>query len=169
VPCSSGGGAEITISMGTRPPLGRLVSKSRYLMLAGILGLIAGAMEACFWSAGNAYRVLRALLRHEHYTSGVVGLLHMLDAFLVAAVLILVAIGTYGLFIEPLKDAPEGLVVRNLGALKVRFASILILLMTVAFVEHILSWDDPWNTLVFGGAIALVSLTLIGYSRWAAD
>jgi uncharacterized membrane protein YqhA len=153
--------------MGKRPPLGRLVSGSRFLMLGGILGLIVGAIEACFWSAANAYHVLRALLRHEQYTSGVVGLLHMLDAFLVAAVLILVAIGTYELFIQHVEGTPEALIVPNINALKARFASILILLMTVAFVEHVLSWDDPWNTLVFAGAIALVSFTLIGYSRWA--
>jgi hypothetical protein len=39
--------------------------------------------------------------------------------------------------------------------------------MTVVFVEHVLSWDAPWNTLIFAGAIALVSFTLLGYSRWA--
>jgi uncharacterized membrane protein YqhA len=136
-------------------------------MLAGILGLIVGAMEACFWSATNAYRVLRSFLRHEQYLSGVVGLLHMLDAFLVAAVLLLVAVGAYGLFIHPVEDVPPALVVRHLKGLKTRFASMLILLMTVSFVEHILSWDDARNTLVFGGAIALVSFTLLGYSRWA--
>jgi uncharacterized membrane protein YqhA len=136
-------------------------------MLVGILGLIAGAIEACFWSAVNAYHVLYALVRGEPYASGVVGLLHMLDAFLVAAVLILVAVGTYGLFIQPLADTPDPLVVRDLSALKARFASMLILLMTVTFVEHVLSWSDPWNTLVFGASIALVSLTLVGYSRWA--
>jgi uncharacterized membrane protein YqhA len=153
--------------MARRPPLGTLIGNSRYLMLVGIVGLIAGALEACFWSAFNAYHVLLALLHREQYASGVVGLLHMLDAFLVAAVLVLVAIGTYGLFIEPLDDAPSALVVHNLSELKARFASMLVLLMTVTFVEHILSWSDPWNTLIFGGAIALVSLTLIGYSRWS--
>ena len=155
--------------MAGRPPLGRLVGNSRYLMLVGIIGLMAGAIEACFWSAANAYHVLRSLLQREQYASGVVGLLHMLDAFLVAAVLVLVAAGTYGLFIAPLEGAPEALVVRNLGELKARFASMLILLMTVTFVEHVLAWTDPWNTLVFGGAIALVSLTLVGYSRWAEE
>ena len=147
--------------------LGRLVGKSRYLMLVGIFGLLAGAVEACFWSAVNAYHVLSALLRREQYASGVVGLLHMLDAFLVAAVLLLVAVGTYGLFIEPVHEAPEALVANNVSALKARFASMLILLMTVTFVEHLLSWNDPWNTLIFGGAIALVSLTLVSYSRWS--
>ncbi len=153
--------------MAARPPFGRLVGYSRFLMLFGILGLIAGAMEACVWSALNAYHVLRTLIHREQYTSGVVGLMHMLDAFLVAAVLLLVAIGTYGLFIRPLDDAPEALVARDLGALKARFASMLILLMTVTFVEHVLAWSDPWTTLVFAGAIAVVALTLVGYSRWS--
>jgi len=145
----------------------RLIGGSRFLMLVGILGLLARAVEACFWSAVNAYRVLVALLRREQYASGVVGLLHMLDAFLVAAVLLMVAVGTFGLFIAPLSNIPDALVVRDVSALKASFASMLVLLMTVTFVEHILSWNDPWNTLVFGGAIALVSLTLVGYSRWA--
>jgi uncharacterized membrane protein YqhA len=136
-------------------------------MLVGILGLIAGAVEACFWSVANAYHVLRALLHRERYASGVIGLLHMLDAFLVAAVLLIVAVGTYGLFIAPLEDTPEALLVRSLEALKARFASVLILLMTVTFAEHLLSWSDPVNTLAFGGAIALVSLTLVAYTRWA--
>ena len=153
--------------MPVRQPLERLVGYSRYLMVVGIIALVAGAVEACFWSAVNAYHVLIALLRREQYASGVVGLLHMLDAFLVAAVLLLVAVGTYGLFIAPLANVPEALVVRDLSALKARFASMLVLLMTVTFVEHVLSWVDPWNTLVFGGAIALVSLTLVGYSRWS--
>jgi uncharacterized membrane protein YqhA len=153
--------------MMARPTLGKIVGGSRFLMLFGIFGLIAGAVEACVWSAVNAYHVLNALVRREQYASGVVGLLHMLDAFLVAAVLLLAAIGTYGLFIAPLDDAPAALVVHDVSALKARFASMLILLMTVTFTEHLLSWSDPWNTLVFGGAIAIVSLTLVGYNRWA--
>ncbi len=153
--------------MSERTPLGRLIGSSRFLMLVGIFGLLAGAVEACCWSAINAYHVIAALLRNEPYATGVVGLLHMLDAFLVAAVLLFVAIGTYGLFIAPLRDIPESLVVKSLHELKARFASMLILLMTVTFVEHLLSWSAPWSTLVFGGAIALVALTLVGYSRWA--
>lgn len=151
----------------SRSPLGRLVVSSRYLMLVGIVGLLAGALEACFWSAVSIYHVFEALLRGEQYASGVVGLLHMLDAFLVAAVLLLVAIGTYGLFIAPLDDVPEALVAPSLDALKAKFSSVLVLLMSVTFVEHLVAWTDPWSTLVFGGAIAIVAAALIAYSRWS--
>jgi uncharacterized membrane protein YqhA len=150
-----------------RQPFGRVVGGSRYLILVGILALIVGAIEACVWSAINAYHVIVALYHGEPYGSGVVGLLHMLDAFLVAAVLIFAAIGTYGLYISPLVDAPEALVVKSLHTLKARFAHMLLLFMSVTFVEHLLSWTEPWNTLVFGGSIAIVSLTLIAYSRWS--
>ncbi len=152
--------------MSAKTPVGRLVANSRYLMLAGIFGLLVGAVEACCWSAINAYHVVVALLHGEQYSSGVVGLLHMLDAFLVAAVLLIVAIGTYGLFIAPLDDVPDALVVPSIDVLKTKFSSVLVLLMTVTFVEHLMSWSDPWNTLVFGGAIAIVAVALIGYSRW---
>ena len=152
--------------MSGKSPVGRLVAGSRYLMIVGIVGLLMGALEACVWSAMNTYHVVEALLRGEQYASGVVGLLHMLDAFLVAAVLLLVAVGAYGLFIAPLDNVPDALVVPSLDALKTKFSSVLVLLMAVTFVEHLMTWNEPWNTLVFGGAIALVSITLIGYSRW---
>jgi len=153
--------------MAPQSPLGRFVAASRYVMLVGIIGLIVGALEACVWSAVNAYHVLNALLRNEQYATGVVGLLHMLDAFLAAAVLLLVAVGTYDLFIAPLENVPDSLMVRSIGALKTRFASMLVLLMTVTFVEHVLSWTDPWSTLVFAGAIAIVSLAVVAYTRWS--
>lgn len=152
--------------MSKRKPIEWVVANSRYLMLVGIFGLLAGALEACCWSAFNAYHVIDALLRGEQYASGVIGLLHMLDAFLVAAVLLLVAVGTYGLFIKRLDDVPDELVVPSLNALKAKFSSVLVLLMTVTFVEHLLAWTDPWNTLVFGAGIAIVAVTLIGYTRW---
>jgi uncharacterized membrane protein YqhA len=153
--------------MSQKSPLGWLVVSSRYLMVVGIIGLLAGAVEACCWSAANAYHVILSLLRGEQYASGVIGLLHMLDAFLVGAVLLLVAIGTYGLFIKPLDGVPEELVVPSLTALKAKFSSVLVLLMSVTFVEHLMAWNDPWNTLVFAGAIAIVAFALIAYTRWA--
>jgi uncharacterized membrane protein YqhA len=151
--------------MSVHAPLDGLARKSRYLMLVAIIGLLAGAVEACIWSAINAYHVFAALLQGEKYSTGVVGLLHMFDAFLVAAVLLVVAVGTYGLFISPLADLPDVLVVRSLDELKARFVSVLVLLMTVTFVEHLMSWSDPWQSLVFAAAITVVSVTLVAYNR----
>jgi uncharacterized membrane protein YqhA len=149
-----------------RRPLRWLVEKSRFLMIMGVFSLLAAAVEASWWGAVHAVHVGVALLRHESYGTGVVGLLHVLDAFLVAPVLLIVAVGTWELFIGPI-EVPRVLMVKSLHALKVKFASMLILIMTVTFVEHLISWDEPANTLFFAGAIALVALTLVAYSRWA--
>jgi uncharacterized membrane protein YqhA len=147
-------------------PLRWIVGNSRFLMISGVLCLLAGALVACAWGAIHVAEVILALLHHERYLTGVVGLLHLLDAFLVAPVLLIMAVGTYELFIGPLK-VPPALVVGSLHALKVKFASMLILLMSVIFVEHVISWDHPAATLAIGGGIVMVSLTLIIYSRWA--
>jgi uncharacterized membrane protein YqhA len=143
-----------------------LVSNSRFLMLSGVLCLLTGAAVACTWGAIHVGEVVLALVRHERYLTGVVGLLHLLDAFLVAPTLLIVGVGIYELFIGPLK-VPPALVVGTLHALKVKFASMLILLMSVIFVEHVISWDHPVATLAIGGGIVAVSLTLIIYTRWA--
>jgi uncharacterized membrane protein YqhA len=152
---------------GMNPRWRKLIGKSRYLLIVGIVGLLIGTLEACLASAINAYHVLESFFRHEPYVSGVVSIMHMLDAFLVAAVLLIVAIGTYGLFIEPVENVPPALKVKSFHELKVRFASVLILFMAVTFTEHLLAWEEPMNTLIFGGAIVVVVLALVAYSRWA--
>jgi uncharacterized membrane protein YqhA len=143
-----------------------MIGRSRYLLIVGILALIVGAIEACIASIVNAVHVVESFLHHEGYANGVLGVLHMLDAFLVAAVLLIVAIGTYGLFIEPIEGVPPTLKVKSFHELKARFASILILFMAVTFVEHLVAWDQPLNTLIFAGAIVAVELSLVAYSRW---
>jgi uncharacterized membrane protein YqhA len=145
----------------------KLIGKSRYILIIGILGQLVGALEGCIASALNAYHVLVGFIHRDSYGAGVVSVLHMLDAFLVSAVLLMVAVGTYGLFIAPIEDVPPALKVKSFHELKVRFASILILFMSVTFVEHLLAWSEPVNTLIFAGAVVAVSLSLIAYSRWA--
>jgi uncharacterized membrane protein YqhA len=168
-PCPIALHTEINLKIMREPvSVARLVSKSRYVMLAGIIGLLAGVAEACAWSAVDAYHVFIALLHNEEYSKGVVGLLHMLDAFLVAAVLLVVALGTYGLFITPVAQAPEALVAKSLDELKARFVGLLILLMAVTFVEHLLSWTEPMPTLIYGCAVAVVSVALVAYGHWVA-
>jgi uncharacterized membrane protein YqhA len=144
----------------------KLVGKSRYLLIVGIVGLLIGTLEACVSSAINAYHVIESFFRHEPYVAGVVSIMHMLDAFLVAAVLLIVAIGTYGLFIAPIEDVPPALKVKSFHELKVRFASVLIIFMAVTFTEHLLAWEEPMNTLIFAAAIVVVVFALVAYSRW---
>jgi uncharacterized membrane protein YqhA len=147
-------------------PLRWLIEKSRYLTIVGVICLLAGAVEASLWGAIHAVEVWLAITQKQGYATGVVALLHVLDAFLVAPILLIVAVSIYELFIGPV-NVPDVLKVSNLHGLKARFASMLILIMTVIFVEHVINWEDGRSTLLFGAAIALVSITLIAYSRWA--
>jgi uncharacterized membrane protein YqhA len=53
----------------------------------------------------------------------------------------------------------------GLHDLKARLSSIVILVMAVAFLEHLVEWKDPQGTLLLGAAVALVSAVLIAFSK----
>jgi uncharacterized membrane protein YqhA len=72
----------------------------------------------------------------------------------------------HDLFIGRL-DLPEWLDVHNLHDIKARLSSILVLVMTITFLERVVLWEDPSGTLRFGIAIALVALTLIAFNRYS--
>jgi uncharacterized membrane protein YqhA len=63
---------------------------------------------------------------------------------------------------------PEWLTLRSLHDLRGQLNSVIVLVMTVAFLEHLVGWQDPQGTLFFGIAVAVVSAVLIAFSRLPA-
>lgn len=96
----------------------------------------------------------------------VVRLIELMDKFLVATGLYIFAVGLYDLFLGEL-NLPNWLDVHNLHDIKSRIISILVLVMAIVFVEHLLQWEKPQETLAFGAAIALVSLALLAFNRFS--
>ncbi|MCL4476091.1 MAG: YqhA family protein [Nitrospirae bacterium] len=88
-----------------------------------------------------------------------------MDTFLIATALFIFAVGMYELFIKDV-SLPQWLVIRNLHDLKVRLSSVIILVMTVIFLEHLVEWKDPQATLFYGIAVAVVSASLIAFSHF---
>lgn len=112
---------------------------------------------------------IRELLAHPETTSEAasrqgVHMIALLDAFLLAIVLYIFAVALYELFIGEIK-VPPWLVIRNLDDLKLKLVSVIILVMAVTFLEHLVQWEKPLETLMFGAATALVLSSLILYMR----
>ncbi len=141
----------------------RLVSSVRYLALVGVFGLGLVAAAAFLWGVAETVALIWSLARSLPSESAdkaaVVGLLRELDIFLIASVLTISAVSLYELFIGEL-DVPEGLVVRDLDALKAKVIGIVVVVMGVTFLEHLVEWIDPQSMLLFGLAIAAVALAL---------
>jgi len=95
-----------------------------------------------------------------------VAFIELMDAFLIATGLLIFALGLFELFVEAL-DLPEWLRLHDLHDLKTRLSSIIILVMVVAFLEHLVEWRSAQDAILFGGAVALVSAILIAFPHAA--
>ncbi len=150
--------------------LPQILSGGRYLVLLAVIATFLAAAATFIWGAVRMLRNVAELLAgvaapaHEETAVQGVQMIAVLDSFLLAVVLYIFSVALYELFIGPLK-VPEWLVIKNLDGLKVKLTSVIIMVMAVTFVEHLVLWERPQETLMFAGAVALVLLALIFFMR----
>lgn len=144
------------------------LEKSRFMVLIPVLVSLLASAAAFVW---GGYRTFEVLV-HMVSTAGtpeahhaIIELIPLMDAFLIATALLIFALGMYELFIGKL-DFPEWLVIHDLHDLKAKLGSVIILVMAVAFLENLIHWKDGLETLLFAGAIALVSAAIIAFSHF---
>lgn len=143
--------------------IGRFVSSLRYLALIGVVFTALASACAFVWGAWKTIALVAGMVRGEN--AGVaIELIRVMDGFLIAAGLLIFALGLYELFIGPLQ-LPEWLVINDLDSLKSKLATIIVLVMAVAFLEDV-EHGAPGQEIFFTGAgIALVGAILIFYAR----
>jgi uncharacterized membrane protein YqhA len=94
-----------------------------------------------------------------------ISLIELVDSFLIATVLFVFAVSMYELFINPL-PLPDWMLAHNLQELKDKLGGVIILVMVVTFLEHLVEWKDPYDSMLFAVAVAVVSLVLIALGRF---
>ena len=72
-------------------------------------------------------------------------LIAVVDVFLIATVLFVVAVSLYEMFIGDLK-LPEWMVAHNLYELKSKLSGVIILVMAMKFLEKLVDWKAPQDT-----------------------
>ncbi len=93
-----------------------------------------------------------------------------IDLFLVGVTLLISAIGLYELFIRDIpSDHPAGLPswleIHDLNDLKSRVLAMIILVLSVSFVETAVDSPDGRQVLELGGGVALVIVALTVFMR----
>ncbi len=94
-------------------------------------------------------------------------IVEVVDGYLLAAAMLIFAMGLYTLFIAPIRagaigDSRWALTIRNFDDLKDRLAKVVLLILIVKFFEHALemSIDRPVDLLYMAVAIAPVALAI---------
>ena len=145
----------------------RIIESGRYFVYIAVVSSFIAALITFLWGAirlmENAVEFARGAVQGEMGSEIGISMIAVVDAFLLGTILYIFAVGLYELFIGNLK-VPDWLVIDNLDDLKAKLQSVIIMIMAVLFLEHLAEWQRPLETLMFGGAIAAVTVALVLYS-----
>lgn len=153
-------------------PVRASLSFGRYLMLVPVVSTFAASVVSFIWGMFRMFQHLGTMvggMLHPGGESGLasVRLIEVLDGFLLSTILYIFSVGMYELFIGKL-NLPRWLITRSLNDLKEKLVSVIVIVMGVNFLEHLVHWEHAQDMLMFGGAIALVSIALLSFTFLAA-
>jgi uncharacterized membrane protein YqhA len=146
--------------------MSRLVEKSRYLAIIGVLGLLVAAVAAFLWGVYTTGDTILMMFSHAGNTAGItVALVEIVDAFLIATTLLIFTASLYELFIADI-DVPEWMIAHNLHELKAKLSSMIVLVLGVKFLEKLLEVKDAQELMYTAISIAVVSAVLIAFGHF---
>ncbi len=141
----------------------RIISASRYLIVIAVVCIFATATALLCYGAVETFAQIASLFGGED-AKGAKGLIlaaiELVDLFLLATVLYVIAIGLYELFIDDNLPLPTWLEIHNLDDLKDKLIGVVVVVMGVLFLGQLISWDGQRDLLSLGAGIALVIAAL---------
>jgi uncharacterized membrane protein YqhA len=142
----------------------RLIAATRYLIIVPALGsLIAATALIAYGSVEIANLIIGSVTQSIGGMDIKVLALHFIevvDLFLLATVLYIIALGLYELFVDDRLVLPHWLTIHDLDDLKNKLTGVVILVMGVLFLGQVVTWDGRRDLLHYGAAIALVIAAL---------
>lgn len=162
---------------------GALWSSRLIVLVAVVFGLLL-ALGAFYLATIDVFYFFGYLLdyadlslasddREELRASAITAIVKAVDGYLIAAILIIFALGLYELFVSKLDPAerseaiPRLLLIRSLDELKERIASLVLLVLVIEFFQRALQLEyrSPLDLLYFATGVLLVSGALYVGSR----
>jgi uncharacterized membrane protein YqhA len=139
----------------------RLFGGSRYLILVAVLASYLAAAIIIIYSGLLLIHILIELFLHPDLSVAaerqlVLECIELIDAFLLGTAFYIVALGLYELFINPHINTPNWLHIESLEDLKARLLAVIILVLSVFFLEQVINWDKKSDILALGIAEALM-------------
>ena len=142
-----------------------LLSSSRYVVIAAVLGALAASLSLFVYGlAETAVVITQTIAKAEVSSKGAKALalefIEIVDLFLLGTVMLMIALGLYELFIDAELQLPDWLQIRTFDDLKHKLIGVVIVVLAVLFLGHVVAWDGQRDLLRLGAAIALVIAAL---------
>jgi uncharacterized membrane protein YqhA len=139
----------------------RILSSSRFFIVIAVLSSFVASTAAMVYGGLATINIVFTTFRDTSFTEKgakllSVGLITMVDLFLLGTVLYIVSVGLYELFIDPGLPMPAWLRITTLDDLKERLLGVVAVLLAVTFLASATTWDGTSDILSLGIAIGLV-------------
>ncbi|MEO7911890.1 MAG: YqhA family protein [Roseiflexaceae bacterium] len=142
----------------------RIISASRYLIAIAVICIFITGLALLVYGASETFELVTHLFNDSVNAKSakvqVLAAIELVDLFLLATVLFVIAIGLYELFIDDNLPLPDWLEIHTLDDLKDKLIGVVIVVLSVLFLGQVISWDGQRDLLGFGAAIALVVAAL---------
>lgn len=155
----------------------KLLDSSRYLILVAVIGAYLASAIVILYGGVLLIHIIMELFLHPNLSTGsgrmlALECIELVDTFLLGTAFFIVAVGLYELFINR-HAAPGWLHVSTLEDLKAKLLGVVIVVLSVSFLEQIINWDGRRDILSLGIAEALVigaiTLTIRLHTRNIAE
>jgi uncharacterized membrane protein YqhA len=149
----------------------RALAASLYLVYIPVVVLLLAGLGAFVYGTVLFVHSIRRIVDHPFPVGHHIGLFLLdVDLFLIGATLLISAVGLYELFIGeihrgPSTRLPGWLEMRDLNDLKGRVIAMIVLVVSVSFVEVVVDAPSGRQALELGGGVALVIVALTIFLR----
>ena len=149
--------------------LERMLGRSLAIVVVGVIGLAITAALSFGWGIAKTWDFLQLLFEDGADSDlAVVQVLEIIDTFLLATVLVILAVGLYDLFVADI-PAPAWLVFKDLGSLKSKVSDVIVLLLAIKFLEKTITTEHPLDLVWYSISVALVGGLLIVFREWKTN
>jgi uncharacterized membrane protein YqhA len=147
-----------------------VLEKSRYLMVLATLGSFIASVATLVYGLLTVGQIILKAFTSEIGKTGAkqlsVDFLTIVDVFLLAAILYIVALGMYELFVDDSLELPAWLQISHINDLKVKLLGVVVVMVAISFLAQVTIWEGGTDILAYGVAVAL-GLAAIAYASGA--
>jgi len=140
-----------------------LGSISRVVMIVPVIATFITALALMYYGALETVEFIVTIFDTSHATAHDQLLfiaIEIVDLFLLATVVQVVALGIYQLYFRPDLQLPKWLKIDSLDDLKSKLVGVTITVMAVFFLGKVIVWEGDISILYLGGGCAAVILAL---------
>ncbi len=133
----------------------------KFIFFVAVFGISLLAVAVFFYSFFEVFLLLKKISTGQITGGEIIGKgLKTIDLMLLGTVFFIIGIGLYELFIQPIEDLPQWLVIRDIDQLKNMLVKVLIVVMGVSFTGDVVTWKGDTDLMGYGIGLGAVILSL---------